>query len=215
MGWGVSPDGKWVLATNRLQPQKVLLVPTKAGEPRSISCGNVRCGGGIWFPDGNRILVWGAEAGRRVRNWVLDLEGGEPRSISPEGTEGGVLSPDGKFLANRGADFKLVIYPIDGGQPREMPPETRRYLPMRWTADSRALFLRNPAEPGRPVGSHSARIFRFELATGRMEPWKEIVPSDPAGLLGIVPIRIAPDGKSYAYGYNRHLNDLYVAQGLR
>lgn len=215
MGWGVSPDGKWVLATNRLQPQKVFLIPTKAGEPRSVSCGNVRCGGGTWFPDGNRILVWGAEAGRPVRNWVLDLAGGKPRPISPEGTEGGVLSPDGKFLANRGSDFRLIIYPIEGGPPRELPAETRRYLPITWTADGGGLYLRNPAQARRPDGSRSAAIFRFDLATGRMEPWKEIAPSDPAGLLGIVPIKITPDGKSYAYGYNRHLNELYVAEGLR
>ncbi len=48
-----------------------------------------------------------------------------------------------------------------------------------------------------------------------MELWKEIAPPDPAGLLGNQPIKITPDGRSYAYGYNRHLNELYIAVGLR
>jgi DNA-binding winged helix-turn-helix (wHTH) protein/Tol biopolymer transport system component len=214
-GWEISPDGKWVLATDRRHPDRIFLLPTKAGETRTIPCGKVHCGGGTWFPDGNRVLVWGSEPDRRGRNWVLDLQGGKPRAISPEGTDGGVLSPDGKFLANRGYDFRVILYPIDGGQPRELPAQTYRHMPVGWTADGRALYLHNPAAPRRPDGTRAVRIYRFELASSRMELWKEIVPSDRAGLLGLLPIRITPDGASYAYGYHRHLNELYVAEGLR
>jgi len=39
--------------------------------------------------------------------------------------------------------------------------------------------------------------------------------SDPAGVTAIVNMRITPDGKVYAYSYNRELSDLYLVEGVR
>ena len=39
-------------------------------------------------------------------------------------------------------------------------------------------------------------------------------PSDPAGLVGVVPVRVTPDGKTFAYSYNRSLSDLFLAEGV-
>jgi len=54
-----------------------------------------------------------------------------------------------------------------------------------------------------------------DLATGRREDWKELAPSDPAGVKTISPVRFSADGKSYAYSYYRVLSDLYVVEGLK
>jgi hypothetical protein len=41
------------------------------------------------------------------------------------------------------------------------------------------------------------------------------MPSDPAGVERIGPIRMTPDGKTYVYGYHRTLADLYLVDGLK
>jgi hypothetical protein len=57
------------------------------------------------------------------------------------------------------------------------------------------------------------RVFRLELATGRLEPWKEFSIADiGTGVVGVLP---APDGQSYVYGYTRYFSDLFIAEGLK
>ena len=56
---------------------------------------------------------------------------------------------------------------------------------------------------------------KLELATGRLEPWREFTLEDPAGLIRINPVRVAPDGRSWAYTYIRILSNLYVVEGLK
>jgi len=41
------------------------------------------------------------------------------------------------------------------------------------------------------------------------------VPSDAAGIDTIRGVEIAPDAKSYVYGYIRTLSDLYLVEGLK
>jgi hypothetical protein len=60
-----------------------------------------------------------------------------------------------------------------------------------------------------------AHVFVLDVATGRRTLWKDILPPDPAGILGLWPILITPDGKSYAYSYRRILGDLYLAEGFK
>jgi hypothetical protein len=45
--------------------------------------------------------------------------------------------------------------------------------------------------------------------------WKELRPPDPAGVLQVGPVVIAPDGSSYVYSYRRTVDELYVATGIR
>jgi hypothetical protein len=52
-------------------------------------------------------------------------------------------------------------------------------------------------------------------STGKRELWKDLSPSDSAGVYSVAPPRIAPDGKAYVYSYNRILSDLFVAEGIR
>ncbi len=55
---------------------------------------------------------------------------------------------------------------------------------------------------------------QFELATGRREPRKTIMPQDPAGILG-ADLMLTPDGKSYAYNCTREFSDLFLVTGVR
>ena len=58
-------------------------------------------------------------------------------------------------------------------------------------------------------------IERFEVASGRFEPWQQIAPSDRAGILGISAVFISEDGRTYAYTYHRLLSELYLVEGLK
>jgi hypothetical protein len=64
-------------------------------------------------------------------------------------------------------------------------------------------------------GEIPARVFELELSTGHRKLWKELVPSDSAGIDNIRRIQIADGGKAYVYGYIRTLSDLYMVEGLK
>jgi hypothetical protein len=57
-------------------------------------------------------------------------------------------------------------------------------------------------------------VSRYDVKTGALTPWRSFMPGDSAGVTGIGSIRVTPDGKSYAYSYQRNLADLYVVEGL-
>ena len=59
------------------------------------------------------------------------------------------------------------------------------------------------------------KVYRLGVDSGQRELWKEIVPSDPAGIEFIGPILMTPDASSYFYTYQRRSSDLYVVDGLR
>ena len=82
----LSPDGNWVL-TRRiyLSPQRLVLVPTGAGQTHELETGPVeRYLEGKWFPDGRRILFSAIEPGHGARLYVQDVDGGKPRAVVPK-----------------------------------------------------------------------------------------------------------------------------------
>jgi len=58
-------------------------------------------------------------------------------------------------------------------------------------------------------------VDRLDLQTGKHPPWKQFMPSDPAGVENIGPILLTPDAKNCVYGYHRMLADLYLVEGLK
>jgi hypothetical protein len=119
------------------------------------------------------------------------------------------LSPDGRLVAAIGLDRALRLYPVDGGEASAIPGIEPGELPIRFSSDGRSLYVyRRPGVP--------ARIFRVDLATGRRSLWKEISPSDPAGITnGIGRVLLSADGQSYVYGISRFLSELYMAEGIQ
>jgi hypothetical protein len=59
------------------------------------------------------------------------------------------------------------------------------------------------------------KIWRYELATGRKELFKEISPADPAGAVLIETILVTLCGRSYVCSYTHNLPDLYIVDGLK
>ncbi|MEP6993714.1 MAG: WD40 repeat domain-containing protein, partial [Acidobacteriota bacterium] len=202
----LSPDGKWAIAIPPALDRLVVL-PTGTGETRVLRKEGLKYSGAKWFPDGRRVLFEASTPGHSSRLYLQDLAGGEPRPLTPEGFRVGPVSPDGKFIAARGLDGGLLLYPVDGGEARAVPGVDSDDRVIRWDAKGDALFVAKG-------GLAPLRIDRLVLATGSREPWREITPADPSNVIGI-DVKLTPDGKSYAYSALRELSSLYVVDGLR
>jgi Tol biopolymer transport system component len=145
-----------------------------------------------------------------VRLYVQDVNSGTPRAITPEGVSATqwVISSDGKFVAAVGPDQNGYLYPVDGGDPRPIRGFAQGDTPVSWSPDGRSLFVYR-------AGELPARVSRLDLATGQKQLWREIMPTDSAGITDIGPILITPDTKSYVYEYGRTLSDLYLVEGFK
>jgi len=208
-GFGLSPDGKWALTTNPAADQ-LTLIPTGAGIPRVLPKIGLIYQWAKFFHDGRRFLLWANEPGRSGRLYVQDGDGGKPRPITPEGFAlpvGRPISPDGTTVLVIGPDRRLILYPLEGGEPHPVPGAAPDEQACGWTADGRSIYI---ARPNMPM-----RIDVCDVSTGARRLWKEIVPPDPAGVLAVWPILIAPDGESYVYSYRRVLDELFLVTGLR
>ena len=185
---------------------RLVLLPTGAGESRPLGTEGLKCAEPVlWFPDGKRALVTCRSPAPRA--YLLDVDGGKPRPLTPEGTSCTAISPDGREAACVDLTQKWLVYPTESGPPRSLPGIGDRELVIQWSADGRSLFVRG--SPDLPQ-----EVFRLDLASGRRQLWKTIGPSDPAGVYKIDPA-ITPDGRSYAYVYNRRISDLWLVDGLR
>jgi Tol biopolymer transport system component len=214
-GWALdlSPDGQWALTRTRgPDGVRLTLLPTGAGQPRAVPLSGIQPpafgSGASFFPDGKRLLVRGAEKGRPLRLFAVDLETGKARAFTPEGVPFQTvlsISPDGKRVASTG-DEEVVLYDVEGGSARPIPGLSKGLTAIKWCADGRSLFVRT-------AGTHPLRVSRLDISSGRLEPWKEFSLSDVgAGIVDVIP---TPDGNSYAYGYGRYFSDLFIAEGIK
>lgn len=207
-GFGaLSPDGRWVLASVG-SPAKLVLLPTGVGEPKQLTDDKTEHFNFAWLPDSKSITYASAETGHQPRSYLLSIEGGSPRPITPEGVVGGLVTPDGKSILALDSKRARWLYPIAGGEPQKFPfvldPAERI---MTFFDGGKSLLIRTLNLP--------VKVTRLDLATGRREPFKEIVPADPAGVQSIPTMRFSADGNSYAYSVGRILSDLFVVDGLK
>ena len=210
MGLSLSPDGKWVIASVPTAPAPLVLLPTGPGEVKALTHDAINHSRAKWLPDGQRYLFSGKEPGHAARIYRQDSSDAKPVPISPEGIDPLVLvlSPDGQQVISVGADQKAYSYPVSGGDPRAIQGINPGEQPIQWSADGKEIYLYKP-------GDLPARVYRLDMSTGRRGVWKELIPSDAAGVSRLGPIVITPDGKSCLYGYHRILSDLYLVEGLK
>jgi len=206
----LSPDGKSVIASTQDSPSQLKLLTTGAGEAKDLTKGNINHSWAHWFPDGKRILVSGNEPGKGVKLYVSDLASAKSVAITPEGVNGTafVISPDSQWVAGIGPDQKGYLYPAAGGEPRAIAGLDSGEQPITFSTDSRSLYVYQP-------GELPAKVFRLDLQTGQRTLWRQLMPSDPAGVETIGPILMTPDAKTCVFGYHRMLADLYLVEGLK
>jgi len=210
--YALSPDGKWTLVLRQnMTPPDFVLLPTGIGQQRAVPAGGVIPNFGMFLPDSTKVLFDGHENGHPSRVYVVDLAGGKPRPITPEGYVLGsyphAVSPDGRRISTVSADG-IALFPIDGGDPQLVRGSQPSETPMRWTKDGSALLV------GRR-GETSCSVFRLDLATGARTAWKTVGPADVAGVVGVACPRVADDEEHYIFGYTRNLSDLFLVEHLK
>jgi Tol biopolymer transport system component len=209
----LSPDGRWVLTTAPTTPRQLVLLPTGPGSPRVLKFDGVSGeAGGFFFPDGKRLFLQDNPSGEQPQLLVASIEGGKPRLFAPKGFKstpfGTPVSPDGSLVAVLDAEGKVFLCSAEGGAPKPIANLDRGEFPIQWSEDSRFLYTHRG-------GEMPAKIWRYELATGRKELLRELSPADPAGVASIETILLTPDGRTYVYAYTHNLSDLYIVDGLK
>jgi eukaryotic-like serine/threonine-protein kinase len=206
----LSPDGKWalILRQNATPPDFVLL-PTGVGQQRSLPTGKVIPRFGQFIPNSNQLLFDGHEADHSSRIYVMDINGNQPRAVSPEGfsMRSHSLSPDGKRIAAVSGDG-ISIVPLEGGEPQLVRGSQPSDLPLRWARDGQSLLVGNRGETSCPVS-------RIDLQTGSKTFWKSFSPADIAGVVGSSCPFMSADEQHYVFGYTRNLSDLFLVEHLK
>jgi Tol biopolymer transport system component/tRNA A-37 threonylcarbamoyl transferase component Bud32 len=213
-GQALAPDGRFALAVLlQTKPQQLLLVPTAAGETRTLEPGEVvRYERAVFDPSGRRVVFAGADGQDVVRIYVQDVAGGPPRAVTEADVTlaklGRPVSPDGTRVVAFGADGVPALYPLAGGDPTAISGVDALDVPIAWTPDGRELVVVRYEETP-PSGRW------IDVGSGRTRPWPGLGRSVPSGQFGDYRLLVTPDGRSYAYSFARRLSDLYLTSPLK
>ena len=100
------------------------------------------------------------------------------------------------------------MFPIEGGEAREIPGVEPEDNFVAWSSDGRSIFVNPELEVPR-------RVYRVDLVTGKRSLWKTLAPADWVGVFSIWSVQISADEQSYCYSYGRNISDLYLVEGLQ
>ncbi len=206
----LSSDGRWAMANPAGNPARLTLLPTGPGEPRPFGEDQISRVGAAWLRDGKSIVVAGMLPSGGVRYYIQAADGGTARAITGdvhyERRSPIVASPDGGAVAAVNAENRIAIYPIASGPARLIPGLDTGFTPLQWCPDDH-LVLHRYNEP-------SPQLWKVDIRTGSLAPWKLIAPPDRVGLLDLSPVRVSPDCESYAYSPLNVLSSVYLTIGL-
>jgi eukaryotic-like serine/threonine-protein kinase len=215
----ISPDNKWVTSIQPRSTEKVLILPTGIGETKTVSAPGFQYRSAVWTRDGQKLLVHASDAGRPLRFWVQDLNGGSPRPITGEGVNGvRVVVGGSDYVCIRDQSGNVQLISVDanfaskavhGGSETDLviggsPLGDNLYIIPNSTESDLGINLNIPVH-----------IYKVNITSGRRVPMVSISPSNPTGIADIYPPLFTPDEKRYVYTQNRALSTLYSARGLK
>jgi hypothetical protein len=207
---GLSPDRKWAISIVTGSPGQVTLVPIGAGQPRIIATPGLEqiySGVARFLADGKHITLNASEHGHGKRCYLLDLNGGKPIPITPEGVTGALVSPDLKYVIRADAVGVLAVYPVAGGPARVVPNLEAGFTPLQWSDDGSTIYGYRP-------GPIPTEVYKVNLSTGKKTLIQELQPETPTGVVAIMPVVMTRDGSRFAYGCYQVLSVLYLISGL-
>ncbi|HEX8620037.1 MAG TPA: hypothetical protein VF911_20825, partial [Thermoanaerobaculia bacterium] len=207
----VSPDGRYAIAASLTSPHQITLVPTGAGDARSVTMENFESLLAWHWRSDDEVLVWGHQQGQPLRLFGVDVHSGRTRVVieSELRFPSAMDAAGDRLAAVRVSDGRVVVFSLSSGEVAEVAGGESGDVPLAWTQDGSSLFVLQQD------GATQARIFRAGVASSDRELHTTIRPSDPAGILGVGPVLIAPSGDRYVYGYRRFLSDLFIVDNLQ
>ena len=159
----LSPDGKSVAALDNASPIQLQLLPTGAGQQRQITHDALEHLGVRWTPDGKALVFTASEPNHAPRTFWMNLDEGKPRPITPEGTAGTLVSPDGKYVLALDAQNRRWLYPLAGGDPQPVSAALKdTETVVSWEPDGQSVLV---GERGFPF--KVSRVYLELDATGR------------------------------------------------
>ena len=211
-GYAVSlaPDMTRIVASRPGRPE-LRIVPIGPGEPREfipLSRDFTQIGPLRFWPDGKYLVLSGRMRGGELRTYLVDIETGNGRPITPEKVIGSMASPDMRSLAVT-ADGELRIFSLDTQNVTPIKGLAKGDQAIRWSDDGRALFV------SRALAPRQRDVARLDLTTGRRDVIATVGAADAAGVTIVSLPVISADGRVFAYRHNQRLSDLFVATGLK
>jgi hypothetical protein len=225
LGYGstmaLSPDGGRLAVVKQTGDDtfELQIVPTGAGEPRTLDVGDLRVlpRNGSWIagssPDDPGALLFvarDADGGERFYRLGLG-DGAAPHPLTPPGfvigLDGHVASPDGKSLLVSTPGGPALRFPVAGGDPEPVAGLLETDLPLRFEADGRHLFVQAASAVPCP-------IVRLDTRTGKRTPWRELSPLDPAGVTAVDKVQVSADGSAHLYSNKRVISRLVLSDGF-
>jgi Tol biopolymer transport system component len=202
---GMTPDAKFVFTSSLADNLASLTMrPVGAGQPRALDLGGVTpkippgqrltCSS-----DGRRVAFIGAKRDGGRAAYILELDGGVPRAVSPEGANSVCISPDGSKVVVGDAKRGMYVVSKSGRLPVSGAPNND--VPLAWTDDGRGVLSWD--------GTLPPRIYRNALDSGHRELVRELVSPDPAGII-YGWLTLSPDGRYYLQRYRRVLSSVYL-----
>jgi hypothetical protein len=108
------------------------------------------------------------------------------------------------MVVRDGASYLLV--PLDGGKPQPVRGMAPGEEAIRWSEDSRWLYVYRP--------ERIMQLYEVDPLTGNRQLLRQINHTDPAGAIGLPLLLVSANGKSYVYSFAQRLSDLYVAKKM-
>ncbi len=205
--FSLSPDGRRVIAFTR--PPGLDIIPTGTGSVQRLERAGLRLSVGRWLPDSRHAVVRARVADTAPsRLYRVDVDGTDVTPITPEGLVVGFggwwPSPDGRFVAistTRGPE----LFPIAGGAATAVPDADPRWQVIGWI--DRGLLVCDDLLAARDISV-------VDPSSGRREPWAQIAPRDPAGIMSLELTFFAatPDGRAFGYTWHRATSDLFLVK---
>jgi WD40 repeat protein len=198
----LSPDGKW-MAVLDADGKTTRIVPTGAGTTRSFDLSTV----GIvttaaWYPDNRHLAIVAQVPGHGIRTSSLDTTTGATTPVTPEGSAGVYVSPNGELLFVSFGPTHGVLN-LKTHESITLKNSTPTDRAAGWSPDSKSVFTFEP-------GQRLARVYRIDIASGTRTLVATLQPGEPAGLLGVPNVVMAGDGIHFAYAVARQLSQLFV-----
>jgi eukaryotic-like serine/threonine-protein kinase len=198
----ISPDGKWVLAADFHDQNRVWLLPTGTGRSSSLDLPGLNSGlwlNGQFLPDSNRAVV-PMKVTDGIRVHLIDFATRNSRALTPPLKRPGPASPDGRFVSGEALDGQWTAYPTEVGSPRALQGIGRDESVLAWT--KRGLLVSAAASLQAPLP-----IFRVLPETGVRDLFITLAAESPGAT--ILSVRVTPDEQTVAYSYLTKTSKLF------